>query len=282
MSGISVPQAALEWIVQRKQSLPPEDKTSAELLLTLSGFLRLCAGLHGQSLIHSRPVARKLLLDAMLIERKLAVWEEEQQQPDSWWAYTTEEAAFPPECALRNCYHVYVNGMWSARVWNHYRWARILVNQTIIELEGDQTRDSDLRDRHLETIRRMADGLVVSLPTHFRHPRLTRAHRDLLDRTCTLPPGAAGGVGSASIPSLMVQLKVACCAPGVPREHGEWVLRVMETVWAETGMLQAQTLANELRAHLDRRPRVKIEIVEIKEEYKPWSRNEPLALRSGQ
>jgi len=220
---------------------------------------------------------------AMLAEAELAVWEEEQRQPKSSWAYTIEEATFPPESAFGNRYHVYTNGMWSARVWNHYRWARILVNQTIIELD-DQTRTLDFRDRdrHLETIRRMAADLLVSLPTHLRHPRLTRAHRDLLDRTCILPPGTAGGTGSANVASLLAQLKVACCAPGVPSTYGEWALQVMQTFWAETGMLQAQMLAGELRRHLERRPEVKVEVVEVKEEeYKPWLKDEPLTLRPG-
>ena len=226
---------------------------------------------------------------AMLAEAELAVWEEEQRHPKSSWAYTTEEATFPPESAFGNRYHVYINGMWSARVWNHYRWARILVNQAIIEMD-DETHTLDFRDRdrHLETIRRMAADLLVSLPTHFRHPRLTRAHRDLLDRTCILPPGTAGGTGSANVARLLAQLTVACCAPGVPAEYGEWALQVMQTFWAETGMLQAQMLAGGLRAHLEKEkkkmsPEVKVEVVvEVKEEEdKPWLEDEPLTLRPG-
>jgi hypothetical protein len=214
----------------------------------------------------------------MLIETNLAAWEEQHQQPGSRWAFSTEEGPFPPESAFRGRYHVYMNGMWSARVWNHYRWARIIVNQTILGLD-DKSRGLDFRDRHLETIRRMADDLLVSLPTHFRHPRLTRAHRDLLDRTCILPPGTPGGVSSAGIPNLMMQLQVAGCAPGVPSEYGEWALGVLETVWSETGMLQAQILATELRAHLEKKPRVKIEVVEVKEERAAWLTEAPLALR---
>lgn len=276
-----VPEAALEWILLSKKSLPSEDKSSAELLLTLSRFLQLSAGLHGRSFTDSEPGTGKLMSEAMLIETKLAAWEEQQQQPGSSWAFATEEAAFPPESAFRGRYHIYVNGMWSARVWNHYRWARIIVNQTILGLD-DGTRGLDFRNRHLQTIRRMADDLLVSLPTHFRHPRLTRAHRDLIDRTCILPSGAAGGVGSAGIPSLLVQLQVAGCAPGVPSEYGEWALGVLETVWCETGMLQAQTLADQLRRHLEMTNKVKMEMVEVKEEDTEWSTKGALAFRSGQ
>jgi hypothetical protein len=222
----------------------------------------------------------------MDIEAELAAWEEGARQPNTNWAYTTEEATFPPEAVFRNRYHVYVHGMWSARVWNHYRWARILVNQTIIELDDLlHTLDSQDRERHLDTIRRTADELLVSLPTHFRHPRLTRAQRDLIDQTCTLPPGAAGGTGSASVPSVLAQLKVAGSAPGVPSEWGLWALRVTETVWAETGMLQAQVLAEPLRAHLEQMPRVKIEEVQeveeqhLNHEYQSWLKNESLAVR---
>lgn len=209
----------------------------------------------------------------MQIEEKLAEWEQEQQLPESTWAYTAEEAVLPPECAFGNRYHVYRRGMASARIWNHYRWARILVNRTVLELT-DHTQPLDLRDRdgRLETIRRMAEDILVSVPTHYRHPRLTRAQRDMIDRTCQLQGpggGPGGGIGAAGVPGLMAQLEVAGSAPGVPREYGEWAHQVMETVFADTGMVQAQRLAGQLRAHLDRSPRVKIELVEVKEEHKP-------------
>lgn len=278
---MSLPEAVLEWILLSKQSLPQEDKSAAELLLTLSRFLQLSAGLHGRPLSDSQAGIRELISEAMLIETSLEAWEEQHQTPGSRWGFSTEAADFPPESAFQGRYHVYVNGMWSARVWNHYRWARMLVNRTILELD-DKSRGLDFRDRHLETIRRMANDLLVSLPTHFRHPRLTRAHRDLLDRTCILPRGSAAGIGSAGLPSALMQLQVAGSAPGVPREYGEWALGVLETVWSETGMLQAQTLAGRVRAHLEKRPKVKIEMVEVKEEHNPGIKKELLAFRSGQ
>jgi hypothetical protein len=274
MAGVSLPGTALEWIELSKQSLTPEDLPSAELLLTISRFLQLSANLKRQPLTKSRPVTKKLVSQLMLIDTKLAAWEMQQQKPGSKWVFTTEEAVFPPEAAFRNCFQVYPGGMWAARVWNHYRWARILANQTILELlDANGTNDPSMglgfRRGRLETIRRVADDLFASIPTHFRHPRLTRAHRDLLDQTCILPPGAGGGIGSAGIPGTMLQLKVAASAPGIPTEYGDWALGVLDTVWAETGMLQARTLAGGLRGYLEKRDVVKIEMVEVKEESTP-------------
>ncbi|KAB5569997.1 hypothetical protein GE09DRAFT_1054910 [Coniochaeta sp. 2T2.1] len=250
-SGITVPGAALEWIMSSKQSLPPEDMTSAELLLTVARYLQLSVTLRNSPLIHSRSETRRLKPEALALEAQLAAWEEQQTQPSSPWRYSTHMGDFPPEAAFRNRYHIYVNGMWSAR-------------------DDGEKKGIDFREQHLETIRRMAEDTLVSLPTHFRHPRLTREQRDLLDRTCILPPGSAGGVGSAGVPTLTIQLKVACYGPGVPREYGEWALNILETCWSETGMLQAHTLANMLRAHLEKRPKVKIELVEVKKEDAHW------------
>lgn len=279
-----MPQTAVEWIVRSKASFPPHELSSAELLLILCCFLRLSASLHGQPPTSDSPRTTKLMSNAMMIEEKLAAWEEQNRQAGGPWAYTTEEAALSPECAFGNRYQVYMKGMPSARIWNHYRWARILVNQTLIEL-GDmtQTLDPRDRDRHLETIRRMVDDLLVSVPTHYRHPRLTQAQRAMIDRTCKIRNTGlgTGGIGAAGLASLTVQLKVAGKAAGVPREYRQWAHRMLETVWCETGMLQAKMLADELRAHLDRGPSVKAELVEVKEEHKPWPIDEPLALRSG-
>ncbi|KAB5515431.1 hypothetical protein GE09DRAFT_979621 [Coniochaeta sp. 2T2.1] len=281
-SDITVPGAALEWIMSSKQSLPPEDMPSAELLLTVARYLQLSATFRKLPLIHSQSETRRLRAAALALEAQLAAWEEQQTQHSSPWRYSTHTGDFPPEAAFRNRYHIYVNGMWSARVWNHYRWARILVNQTILQLEDDgESKGIDFQEQHLETIHRMAEDTLISLPTHFRHPRLTREQRDLLDRTCILPPGSAGGVGSAGVPTLTIQLKVACYAPGVPTEYGEWALNILETCWSETGMLQAHTLANMLRAHLEKRPKVKVELEEVKKEDAHWSTNEPLALPAG-
>lgn len=185
-----------------------------------------------------------MLRQAAAIEMKLAEWEERLPRADTIWKCTTKEAVLPPEAAFRNRFQVYPGGMWVARIWNCYRSARIMANQTVIELQDacpteDASPDNGSRDQRLETIRHLADELLVSWPTHFRHPNLTQAHRDLLDRSCFLPPGTGGGgVFFAGVPVLLVQLKAAVSAPGVPDEQRKWVLQALETIWAETGIYQ--------------------------------------------
>lgn len=93
----------------------------------------------------------------------------------------------------------------------------------------------------LATIRRVARDLLVSIPTHYRHPRLERKHRDLIDKT-----SGGAGIGVAGVPNLLFQIQVAGSAPGVPRHYTAFARNMLETIFADTGMLQARGLAETL------------------------------------
>ena len=60
--------------------------------------------------------------------------------------------------------------------------------------------------------------------------------------------GTAGS-GSAGIPVLLFQMKVAACAPGIPREYWEWAVGVMECIWGDIGMMHARSMKETLVAH---------------------------------
>lgn len=93
----------------------------------------------------------------------------------------------------------------------------------------------------LTTIRRVARDLLVSIPTHYRHPRLERKHRDCIDKT-----SGGAGIGVAGVPNLLFQIQVAGSAPGVPRHYTVFARNMLETIFADTGMLQARGLAEML------------------------------------
>jgi hypothetical protein len=253
LAGVNLPATALDWLSGSAQSLPPDQKVAADLVIIIAQFIQLSIRLKDPTI---RPREMKSILsETLAIETALGAREEPYRQPGSIWAFTTQTGPFPPQAALGGRYHIYAGGLWTALVWNYYRWARILVNETILDLAGRFpnyiTIDSSY---HLEVIRRQAEDVLVSLPTHYRHPALARGQRALLDRAFPVVLGQGGG--SSGVPILMVQLRIAACAPGVPKEYAQWTLDVFETIWRETGILQAKSLASVMREHIDKSPAV--------------------------
>lgn len=249
LAGVGLPGTAFDWIMLSDKFIHTEDKPSLDLILIIVRFVQLAASLKAQAFSDGRPKTVDAISQALQLEADLEAWEMRQE---GIWSFSVEEGVFPAEAVFNNQFHAYTN-MWVARVWNHYRWARILANQLILDFVDRYPTSSPAlvsatRQRCcLDQIRRLAHDVLVSIPTHWRHPRLTRAQCDTLDKT-----DSGEGVGAAGIPGIMAQLKVAACAPGVPHGYWAWSLNIMETVWWETGMLQARSLAQILRDHRER------------------------------
>ena len=238
-----LPPAFLDWISLSSGMVSTPDLPSAELITVLSRFVELSASVRSRLLHDGRPETFDVIRQALGIDRELGEWEARQE---GMWAVTEERmdgGFFPPDAVFEGCYHVYTD-MWTARVWTNYRWARIMVNQLLLEsverfpasslslLSTAQQRDS------LATIARVSRDTLVSIPTHYRHPRLKPVHREYFDKT----KGGAG-IGAAQVPTLVFQLKVAGGAPGVPNSYYSWALAMIETIFADTGMIQARRLA---------------------------------------
>ena len=241
-----LPSAIFDWIALSGTMISTPDVPAAELINMLSRFVQMSAFVRSHVLHDGRPETFGMIREALDMERQLAEWEANQE---GIWAVTEERADdgfFPPDAVFEGCYHVYMD-MWTARVWTNYRWARIMVNQLLIE-SVDRFPASSLsllstaqQRASLATIARVARDTLVSTPTHYRHPRLKPVHREFFDKT-----RGGAGIGAGQIPTLLFQLKVAGGAPGVPRSYFEWALAMMETIFADTGMIQARRLAEQL------------------------------------
>lgn len=257
-AGVDLPKESLEYIHKTAASLPPEQKAAPNLVLIVARFIHLSILLQQQSSLQDEPrAATNLLSKALHLESQLAEWEASQQTPGSIWAFSTEvDHSLPPEACYQQQFHVYAGGMWTALVWNYYRWARILVNEMILLLSGRLPSDASLQplpqhpSHYLAIIHRQAEETLVSLPTHYRHPVLTRDQRAVLDKTFAVFLSHHGG--SAGVPIVMVQLQVAACAVGAQREFAVWALEIFETIWKDTGMLLGKKLTEYVRAHLNR------------------------------
>ncbi|KAK1756191.1 white-opaque regulator 1 [Echria macrotheca] len=239
-----LPPAFFDWIHLGSSTAVPEDVPAVQLIAIIARFVQLAALIRSRLLKDGRSETLDILKQALEIERELDEWETRQQDP---WLFREERVGgnfFPPDAVFEGCYHVYTD-MWTARVWTNYRFARILVNQLLVEaIERFPTTapsllSADQQRRSLDVIRRVARDTLVSTPTHYRHPRLERRHRELVEKT-------SGGaeIGAVQIPTLLFQLKVAAAAPGVPHSYYVWAREMLRTVFADTGMLQARRLGD--------------------------------------
>src|SRR5262249_17382755 len=101
------------------------------------------------------------------------------------------------------------------------------------------------RSRIFDTIRSTAEDALISTPTHWRHPLFDGKRQDLDN------PAPTGGE-AAGVPVLLQQLRVASCAPGVPREFWEWTVAIIQAVWAEMGMLHARSMLEMMQSYQER------------------------------
>lgn len=236
------PETFFDWVLISDRTVVEPDRPSADLIKLLVRFCQLSALVRSQLLLDGQARTAHVIREALGINEELESWERRQE---GTWAFVEErvDGFFPPEAVLEGCYHVYDN-TYNARAWNHYRWARILVNQLLLEivdrlpLRSASLISAEQQRRSLECIRRLARDTLVSIPTHYRHPKLQPVHWDYFDKT-----KAGAVIGASGIHTLLFEIKVAGCAPGVPDRYRVWALNIMETVFRDTGMFQATVLA---------------------------------------
>lgn len=246
---MSLPENFFDWLLDGKTSdlIPKDEKPGADLIPIIARFARLNATLRTRAHAEGDESTEQMLQQLLAVDTEMDSWE--SSQGGKWKYEVVSSPDFPREAIFRGRYHRY-SDVWASRIWNHFRWARLLANQRILELAAESpraaTRISLQEERVRETVRRLAVDVLMSVPTHYRHPRLSREELDVVQ--------TQGGAGSAAfgIPHLTFQLRVAACAPGVPYDVWRWALDILETVWAELGMMHAKSLAGVLRKHRDK------------------------------
>ncbi|KAI1772495.1 hypothetical protein F4818DRAFT_444318 [Hypoxylon cercidicola] len=214
-------------------------------------LLQLMAIVDHTVLTDGRPATDDLIQQFLSLEDTFDALEGTHRKA---FPYLEKQGDCPPEAVFHGKWHVY-DMIWGARIWSHYRWARILVNQGIAKfitdypISSSKTISTSRRTQCYATIDRMARDILISTPSHWHHP--------MLDPQDTLKfesngPGSSGAVG---LPSLLWHLMVAGCAPGVPLEYWSWAHNVLQVVWKQLGMQHALALSKimeEHRAKLDK------------------------------
>ncbi|KAI0199590.1 hypothetical protein F4808DRAFT_209834 [Astrocystis sublimbata] len=156
--------------------------------------------------------------------------------------------AAPSPALFRGRWHAYTE-IWGARIWNHFRWARILLGEKIIGFTIQYPRSSarlippPYKVRCYAVIERTAEDMLTSTASHWRHPALDEETARKYEA-----PGY-GGAGAAGLPSLLWHLKVSGCAPNVPPEFWDWAYDTLQVVWKNMGMQHAQALAEVMVEH---------------------------------
>ena len=249
----ALPETFFGWISIIDKMVADRDRPSAELIKIMARFVQLSSVLRSQPSVDGHPETADLIREALEINQNLESWERRQ---DGIWAVVEEHVAdfFPEEAVFEGCYHVYDN-TYIGRVWNHYRWTRIMVNQMLLEsvdrfpASSAPLVSAGQQRRSLDCILRLARDTLVSIPTHYRHPKLSSTHREYFEKT-----KRGAGIGIAGIPTLLFEVKVVGCAPGVPDSYRTWALDILETAYSDTGMFQAKALAGFLRKRIEQEP----------------------------
>ncbi|KAF5527048.1 hypothetical protein CGCA056_v001171 [Colletotrichum aenigma] len=248
VAGMPMPPDFYDWVSYGSQLQMPFDLPSTDLAVLIARFVEISSFINNHVVSDGKPKTANVIQQLLELDADLSAWEAGLKGE---WEYRVVHAThLPPKAVFQGEYHKY-HDVWTARIWNYYRWARILVNQTLLDLANQNPASSlsllsaAARDKLLKLIRKLAKDTLVSAPTHWRHP--------VLDETAqvTVESPGGGGAGSAGLPALLFHLKVAGCAPGVPKEYWEWSLAVIQTIWSDMGMLHARSMMEAMRAHED-------------------------------
>ncbi|KAF4456934.1 hypothetical protein F53441_1058 [Fusarium austroafricanum] len=261
MSATPLPDPLYEWIAFARTLLEPADQPATDLGPLIGRFIQVSTYIKTHALVDGRNLTASTLKQLLDIDESFLEWER-NLGPE--WRWREEKADhLPPSAVFDGACHVYCD-MFVARMYGHFRWARTLLNQTIIEFIKSYPKSSgpltSLAEygRRYEIVRKLARDTLVSTPTHWRHPLLTEKAAVPVER-----PGGAGS-GSAGLPVVLFHLQVASCAPGVPEAYWNWVVAVMECIWSDMGILHAKSMMETMKAYRDA-AMIKEEVIEGKE-----------------
>lgn len=244
--GTPVGDAFKDWIASSRVRLGPADEPAIDLGLLIVRFLEQSAFVRNHVVIDGRPNTASTLQKMLDLDAEFSAWEDNLTGP---WLYRTETSQLlPPMAVFQGEYHFYYD-LFFARMWNHYRWARILLNEMILDftnnnpLSGLPLLPVLEQFSRVRSIQKLCKDMLVSTPCHWRHPLLSDNPVVFFEQL------SGAGSGAAGVPVLLFHIKTAACASGIPVEYWEWGLGVIECIWSDMGMLHAKSMMELMRAH---------------------------------
>ncbi|KAJ5205256.1 Chondroitin AC/alginate lyase [Penicillium cf. griseofulvum] len=219
----------LNWSLDIVPSAPPDILPGLGLVDILVRFTKFDACLY-----HEKADARAAVDSALLFEDQLHEWE---THLPTYWSFIVKKSN-TYEYTFRGQYHVYKN-MWVSKVLNHYRWARLLVNETIVSLISRMARptanDIIQRQKALNTIACMAIDICVGAASQ-------EAISEQGDTEDSPPIPLLNGIFM-----LIFQLGVAGGAAGTPDEVHDWVVGTLERIGYTRGIRRALEMIPQLK-----------------------------------
>ncbi|EPE10026.1 fungal zn binuclear cluster domain containing protein [Ophiostoma piceae UAMH 11346] len=282
--------AMFEYVTSTYREKPKDDQIMTELLLLLCELTNLLVYVQSQALIDTRPDIAVIVVQALQLESRLITWELEVSGEGIWKYEECEIVSLPPQACFKGRFHRY-SDISTARIWSYYRWARILVNELLLEFIekcpisvataliqlGDERSLSANRSNTDSPEAFSSPSAIAEVdpdPIERLRSKALRIIRKCAEDTFASTPtnwrhpsiplseyaqiatkapayGANGGTGVITLMPTLFHLQTAACAPGIPYEDWKWALDVIDTVWAYLGLQQARSLADQMRAHHD-------------------------------
>jgi hypothetical protein len=244
MTGTTLPPAFHDWIAFGRSIQPEVDYPSTDLGVLIVRFVDLSAAVRNTTFKDGQSSTSSMIRKLVELEQELASWEQSLQGP--WLYRVATDPGLPPQAVFEGEYHIYQD-MWVARIWNHYRWARLLVNQIIVELKDKYpvsagTVEGPETSQQMDVIHRLGRDILVSIPAHWRHPLLGNKMPLTIDKQ------GGAGAGAAGIIIVIFQLKAVACSPGFPEESWNWIQDVLRCIWSDMGMLHAKNVMQEMQS----------------------------------
>lgn len=246
MTDTPLPPGFFECLKLCKALLQNCNETCAvDLAFAISRLLQMLLAVDRATLVDNRPETDELIQQFVLME---PVFDRIEHQLQDAYPFVEHQSSQPSPALFRGKWHRY-SEIWGARIWNHFRWARLLLGEYLIKFTVDYPRSSARyippphKVQCYSTIARMARDTLVSTPSHWHHPVLDEATAVLYEA-----PGQ-GGAGAAGLPSLLWHLKMSGCAPNVPPDFWDWAYDILQVVWKNMGMQHAQALAEVMEEH---------------------------------
>ncbi|KAJ5505063.1 Chondroitin AC/alginate lyase [Penicillium fimorum] len=220
----------LNWSPDLIPSAPPDILPAVGLVDILIRFTKFDAYLHNEKID-----AKVAVGSALSFEGELREW---ATHLPTYWSFTVKQSnAY--KYSFRGQYHVYKN-MWVSKVLNHYRWARLLVNETIVSLISRMARPTAnnviQRQQALDTIACMAIDICAGAAS-----QEATSEQGVTEDPSRIPPLLNG------IFMLLFPLGVAGGAAGTPDEVHEWVLGTLERIGRTMGIRRALEMIPQLK-----------------------------------
>ncbi|KAI3343337.1 hypothetical protein F4824DRAFT_485096 [Ustulina deusta] len=246
MTNTPLPPGSFECLKLCKQLLQGcIESCAVDLAFAMSRLLELLLTANRATPVDDQPETGDLIQQFLAME---SVLDRIEQQLQAAYPFVEHRSDQSSPALFRGRWHRY-RDIWGARIWNHFRWARLLLGERIIRFTIEYPYSSARsilpphKVRCYSTIERIAEEMLISTPSHWHHPVLDKATAKKYEA-----PGQ-GGAGASGLPSLLWHLTVSGCTPNVPPDFWDWAYSILQVVWKSMGMQHALSLAEVMEEH---------------------------------